>query len=115
APPRQVPHGALVEELGQCVDVARVERVVSALHDRYVLIWSYGSLLIAVFGRGTAVAQLLGSSELENRASLRDLGSGNRDGGLLPLWLFVGRDRAVRGPRAAPPARGQRSLLRVIA
>jgi hypothetical protein len=36
-----VPHGALVEELGERVDVARVEGVISALHDRYVLIWSH--------------------------------------------------------------------------
>src|SRR4051812_42891343 len=41
APARQVPHGALVEDLGERVDVARVEGVVGALHDRYVLIWSH--------------------------------------------------------------------------
>src|SRR4051812_4322719 len=33
APPRQVPHSALVEELGERVDVTRVERLVSASHD----------------------------------------------------------------------------------
>src|SRR5438067_1343435 len=41
ASPRQVPHGTLVEELGERVDVARVEGVVSAPHDRDVLVWSH--------------------------------------------------------------------------
>src|SRR3954468_2818447 len=36
-----MPHGALVEDLGERVDVARVEGVISALQDRYVLICSH--------------------------------------------------------------------------
>src|SRR5439155_10487531 len=41
APPRQVPHGALVEEFGERVNVARVEGFVSAPHDRRVFICSH--------------------------------------------------------------------------
>src|SRR5947209_13062811 len=41
APPRQVPHSALVEELGERLDVARVEGLVSAPHDRDVFICSH--------------------------------------------------------------------------
>src|SRR5437899_722573 len=41
APPRQVPHGALVEEFGERVHVCRVEGLVGAPHDRGVLIGSH--------------------------------------------------------------------------
>src|SRR3954469_1785220 len=41
APPRQVPHGALVEQLGERVDVTRVECLVSAPHDRDVFICAH--------------------------------------------------------------------------
>src|SRR5436190_23923968 len=51
-----MPHGALVEQLVERGDIAGVERVVSALHDRYVLIWSHVSLLV-VISTGTAVTQ----------------------------------------------------------
>src|SRR5204863_1696588 len=40
APARQVPHG-LVHELGERVHIARVERLVGASHDRYVLLCSH--------------------------------------------------------------------------
>src|SRR3954447_17808785 len=38
APPRQMPDNALVEELGERVDVTRVEGLVGAPHDGHVLI-----------------------------------------------------------------------------
>src|SRR4051794_1008072 len=41
APPRQVPHGALIEDLVERLDVARVEGLVSAPHDRDVFICSH--------------------------------------------------------------------------
>src|SRR5260370_19344571 len=41
SPPRQVPHGALIEEFDERVDVGRVERLVGAAHDRRVLIRSH--------------------------------------------------------------------------
>src|SRR4051794_7299002 len=36
APSRQVPNNVLVEEFGDRVDVARVERLIGATHGRYV-------------------------------------------------------------------------------
>src|SRR5436190_23271429 len=44
APARQVPH-SLIHELGERVHVTGIERFVSALHDRYVLMRFHGSLL----------------------------------------------------------------------
>src|SRR5437868_8014268 len=52
-----MPHGALVEQLGERVDIAGVERVVSALHDRYVFVRSHVSLLLVVVSTGTAVTR----------------------------------------------------------
>src|SRR5437764_4686137 len=47
APARQVPH-SLIHEVGERVHVAGIERLVSALHDRYVLMRFHDSLLLAV-------------------------------------------------------------------
>src|SRR5436305_10976249 len=52
---RQVPH-SLIHEFGERVHVARIERFVSALHDRYVLMRFHGSLLFTV-ARGWFLAE----------------------------------------------------------
>src|SRR4051794_17010490 len=58
APARQVPH-SLIHELGERVHIAGIERFVSALHDRYVLLRLHGSLLVAVFSRSFRAEPLL--------------------------------------------------------